>query len=126
MFIVVIGRGRLALLGTISMVVLDAGIVICFAIDIYDSSFYSITIFIIRIIAFLEFMVNGISISPTFYSYAVEVLPERGFTLILLFHWICEAVANGCYYYFNYGDQRNFIVMLCLSIFFLICSSLVI
>ena len=53
--------------------------------NVHDTSAFPVVFMIIKIILAV---ISGAFILPLCYMYAIEALPERGFTLVITLHWI--------------------------------------
>ena len=56
---------------------------------------------IIRALAIAEYLTYGVFMIGPFFTYTIELLPERGFTLIMVPHWFFAYISNLPYYYFK-------------------------
>jgi len=43
---------------------------------------------LIGVIGFIAMIAYGFSVAPISYIYVIAILPERGFAIVMIFHWI--------------------------------------
>ena len=71
----------------------------------------------------LYYLVSGFTISTFYWTYPIDLLPERGYTLIMIGHWISTSLVNLPSYYFE-ATNYSFGVLI-FAIFYFLTSALV-
>ena len=80
-------------------------IVLLIARIINNSAPYDFYPNILTVIGFVVLIPYGISVAPISYIYAIEVLPERGLAVLMIFHWIGIYFMNFPFVAYFSGDS---------------------
>ena len=54
---------------------------------------------ILLALSIAEYLIYGVFMLGPFVTYTIELLPERGYTLIMVSHWLFAYASNVPYYY---------------------------
>lgn len=89
---IAIGKKRLLLLGCIVTSVLYLALVGTRVLIVHNSkdSYY----ILLALLKMTLSLVYGATMGPIFFAYVISILPERGFTLVMMFHWISIFIGN--------------------------------
>ena len=79
------GKKKILFIGSILMFIAYTSIAIMVIFFSISTKYY---IIIIMSLSFVIFGISGASIYSLSLVYTIQILPERGFTLVIIFHWI--------------------------------------
>ena len=114
------GRKPIVFMGALIHVILDLLLVIFSIMATNFSVAFEGMMTITIIMLIVEYVVDGAAISPIMFTYIIGMLPERGYTLIAIFHWILEFAINIPFYATNSdtAEETNVLDTLFSAIFF--------
>eukprot|EP00826_Nyctotherus_ovalis_P057304 TRINITY_DN7829_c0_g1_i15.p1 TRINITY_DN7829_c0_g1~~TRINITY_DN7829_c0_g1_i15.p1 ORF type:complete len:312 (+),score=58.08 TRINITY_DN7829_c0_g1_i15:787-1722(+) len=118
--ILVIKQKSLLFFGSIGIILSLLGSLISFLV--YDS----LSVFNVPdvIFSFIGFLVYGMTVYPLCFRYIIDLLPERGFTVLISWYWFVFVAINLTFYIFIgiRADFDNYHVNLCYLLAFFVIS----
>lgn len=120
----VIKQKSLLLFGSIGIILSLLGSLISFLIYNSLNMFNAPDV----IFSFIGFLVYGMAVYPLCFRYMIDLLPERGFTVLISWYWFAFVAINLSFYIFIgiRDDFDNYRVNLCYLLIFFVVSLFVI
>eukprot|EP00826_Nyctotherus_ovalis_P014125 TRINITY_DN138_c0_g4_i4.p1 TRINITY_DN138_c0_g4~~TRINITY_DN138_c0_g4_i4.p1 ORF type:complete len:451 (+),score=102.73 TRINITY_DN138_c0_g4_i4:139-1491(+) len=110
------------ILGSIVLTLVVVGFLVFDIID-YKTEFPAYVNCMVGLII-AEWFIHGIIITPFSFAYVVKLLPERGFSLIMAFHWLGSLAIQIPYLlYLKHSDSFLFLVLM--ACYYIICAAAV-